>query len=72
MIACGSSLENPPSPIAAYLNNDNVNLYVGMEFNSITDVCNFYNAYVRRVGFGIIIVCSRFHKKKLCFRYLAC
>ena len=63
MTACGDSLEKSPALITPYLDNDNVDLYVGMEFNSVTNIYNFYNAYVRRVDFRITTVCSRSNKK---------
>ncbi|KAG1358646.1 putative protein FAR1-RELATED SEQUENCE 5 [Cocos nucifera] len=44
-----------------------------MEFDSVTDVYNFYNGYARRVDFGIITVCSRSNKNNVCyFKHLAC
>ena len=72
--AIGSGcLENPPSSDTPYVDNDNINLHIGMEFGSSIDMYNFYNGNVKRVYFEITIVCSiSNNKKELNFKQLAC
>ena len=50
MTSCGGSFENPFSSSTLYVYNDNVDSHVGMKFNSITNMYNFYNVYVRRIN----------------------
>ena len=64
MTSCDGSFENQSFFIAPHLDNDNVDPHIRMEFNLVIDMYNFYNAYGRRVDFGITTVCSRSNKKK--------
>ena len=68
--SCDGCLENLPSSSAPHINIDNIDSHIEMESNSITNMYNFYNAYVRRTSFEITTMCDRSHnKKETCFKH---